>query len=138
MNEYLHSNLDKLMETRKGRCGEWANLFCLFSISMGFETRYILDFTDHVWVEFYSDNLKKWVHLDPCENAFDQPLIYEAGWNKKLNYIFAFGEYELKDVIRRYSRQTEVYQRRNQVEEDWLESVGNVKLKLNWNATRNP
>ena len=38
----------------------------------------VLDFTDHVWAEYWSKSKARWVHLDPCEDAFDQPLLYEV------------------------------------------------------------
>ncbi|KAI9351735.1 hypothetical protein DFJ73DRAFT_366124 [Zopfochytrium polystomum] len=121
-----YGSLDALMQTRSGRCGEWANLFALFCITMGFETRYVLDFTDHVWVEIYLEDRKRWVHCDPSEGetSLDRPLMYEAGWKKKLSYIFAFGEYDVKDVIRRYSRSMpRVFSRRTLVAEGFLEEA---------------
>eukprot|EP01147_Barroeca_monosierra_P009533 gene9533-10402_t len=114
----------KLLKTRRGRCGEWANCFVLCCRSLGFETRYVLDYTDHVWAEVFSEHQNCWLHCDACENTCNKPLMYERGWGKKLSYAFAFGIHEVADVIWRYSRAYEqTLSRRNKVSEDWLSST---------------
>jgi peptide-N4-(N-acetyl-beta-glucosaminyl)asparagine amidase len=95
----------KLLETKKGRCGEYANLFGLYCRAAGFETRYILDFTDHVWTEVYSNRLERWIMCDGCEGVIDEPAMYEKGWGKDLNSILAITTDSVVDVTRRYTRQ---------------------------------
>ena len=42
--------------------------------------------------------------MDPCEASLDRPLLYEAGWGKKLSYVIAIGTSGFVDVSRRYTR----------------------------------
>jgi peptide-N4-(N-acetyl-beta-glucosaminyl)asparagine amidase len=107
----------KLLETRKGRCGEWANVFTLFCTSLGYETRYILDLTDHVWTEIYSEHQQRWIHLDACEAAFDQPLLYESGWGKSLNFVIGLSANEIIDVTPRYTRRLDQVMEKRKVHE---------------------
>jgi peptide-N4-(N-acetyl-beta-glucosaminyl)asparagine amidase len=101
-----YNNPITLLSTRTGRCGEWANCFTLCAVACGLQARYVLDATDHVWTEVFSLALNRWVHCDSCEEAFDTPLVYEAGWGKRLTYVLAFGpgSGQCTDVTRRYSR----------------------------------
>ena len=54
----------------------------------------------------------RWIHVDPCEAAFDRPLLYESGWGKALSYVFAIGTSGFVDVIRRYTRDKAAVQSR--------------------------
>lgn len=114
----------KLLETRQGRCGEWANCFTLVCRALGYEARHVHDWTDHVWTEIYSDSEGRWLHVDSCEAALDCPLVYEQGWGKQLTYCLAFGRDNVVDVTKRYTKKyTEVLTRRGQFPEDALKRV---------------
>lgn len=43
-----YNSVKRILQSRRGRCGEYANLFGCLCRSVGLETRYVLDFTDHV------------------------------------------------------------------------------------------
>ncbi|XP_059435376.1 peptide-N(4)-(N-acetyl-beta-glucosaminyl)asparagine amidase isoform X2 [Corylus avellana] len=119
-----YNDVLKLLETKRGRCGEWANCFTLYCRAFGYESRLILDFTDHVWTECFSQVLGRWMHLDPCEGVYDIPLLYEKGWSKKLNYAIAIAKDGVYDVTKRYTRKWhEVLSRRNITTEPAMSAV---------------
>ncbi|XP_014602120.1 PREDICTED: peptide-N(4)-(N-acetyl-beta-glucosaminyl)asparagine amidase [Polistes canadensis] len=116
-----YSDPEILLTTRSGRCGEWANVFTLLCRTLNYDARLVYDVTDHLWTEIWSVTENRWIHIDPCENVIDQPLMYERGWNKKLSYIIAYSRDEVQDVTWRYTRkQNNVMAKRRKCSEENL------------------
>lgn len=127
-----------MLETRNGRCGEWANCFTGICIALGHEARYVVDWTDHVWTEVYLEGMgNRWVHMDPCENAFDAPKMYERGWGKKLTYVVACSTKQVVDVTPRYIvNHMGNKWRRTEVPEPWLkQNLAQVRTRLLFGQT---
>ena len=100
-------------DAKRGRCGEYSMLLYRILRALGYDgVRWVVDWADHVWVEVRlggrtgeyagdrpaeegsgdgddDDDDGRWVHLDPCEAAVDNPLLYES-WGKNQTYIVAF------------------------------------------------
>jgi hypothetical protein len=49
----------KISQTRIGRCSEYANLFGCILRALDFDVRFIDNFEDHVWNEYWSESLQK-------------------------------------------------------------------------------
>lgn len=100
---YRYNDIVHLLQTRKGRCGEFANCFTFLCRCVGFDARYVLATFDHVWTEVYSVNKKRWIHVDPSDNVLDAPLIYEHGWKRDIDFVIAYSKDDVQDVTWRYT-----------------------------------
>jgi len=117
-----------------GQCEEFSRAGHALMSLLGYEARYVLDFTDHVWIEIKIPKgpAGKWVHADPSEGVLDNPLMYETGWGKKLTMIFAFTPWSVEHVTKTYTAKYDETVQRRMVPDDRLNEVvatANHRLK---------
>lgn len=78
-----------VMEHGRGRCGEYSMLLFRMLRALGHEARWVVDWADHVWTEVYCPRSGGWIHLDPCEAAVQENLLYQS-WGKRQTYVLGF------------------------------------------------
>lgn len=83
----------KLLQTKVGRCGEFSDVALTVFDMLGYDSRLVVDHTDHVWVELNlpgkDGGAPSYVHADPSEGVLDNPLLYQDNWKKSLTFVFA-------------------------------------------------
>lgn len=108
-----YNSIASIIQYQRGRCGEYSILLYRLLRDLGHDARWVVDWADHVWAEVWMDNDSssgiemrnekdrttfeessdykrgRWIHLDPCEAAVDNPLLYSE-WGKKQTYIVSF------------------------------------------------
>lgn len=79
----------------------------------------------------YNSSKKRWIHVDPSENVFDSPLMYEHGWKRKLDYVLAFSKDDVQDVTWRYSNKHKELQSRRSLcsEKELVGALMQLRIK---------
>merc|ERR1719329_745 len=124
-----------------GQCEEFSRAGHALLASSGYAVRYVLDFTDHVWVEVQMPKGEhgRWIHADPSEGVLDSPLMYEEGWGKQLTMIFAFTPQSVEHVTRTYTKQyEETVGRRGVSEKDLNSAIAEANRRLNFELPMRP
>jgi hypothetical protein len=131
------NQLRKVLLEQRGRCGEYSMVLYHLMRALGYSTRWVVDWTDHVWVEVLVEG--EWVHIDPCEAAYNDKRMY-VGWGKKHTYVVAFraegeADIEFEDVTAAYAdNMTQVRKRRDLSDAD-LDKALELAV-TQWNSER--
>ena len=155
-----------IIRNKRGRCGEYSTLLYRILRCLGLPCRWVVDWADHVWAEVLvhddiaTNNIPRWVHIDPCEAAVDNNLLYQE-WGKKQTYVIALyapmkprrsqdtslsvffgGDGEkyfdtplIQDVTKNYTTDSweAIYQRRDESKEEVEQTINKAIQELNDN-----
>lgn len=123
------NSIRPILAARRGRCGEYSFAWLLFLRGAGFEARWVADWADHCWCEVRLPGSGRWVHTDPCEEAYDEPRMYADGWGKRHAFVFAFGDEGAVEVTAEYAKDERTVRQQRGVVSD--EAVGDIARRVN-------
>lgn len=85
-----------------GRCGEYADLTSAATRSALIPCTSVLSYSgDHTWNEFWNE---EWIHWEPVNGYYNNPLVYENGWGKVFGSVFEIrSDGLLSPITERYS-----------------------------------
>eukprot|EP00929_Paragymnodinium_shiwhaense_P070511 TRINITY_DN35702_c0_g1_i1.p1 TRINITY_DN35702_c0_g1~~TRINITY_DN35702_c0_g1_i1.p1 ORF type:complete len:424 (-),score=79.28 TRINITY_DN35702_c0_g1_i1:355-1626(-) len=85
-----------ILESRRGRCGEYSVLAMAMLEVVGIPARWVNNHAGHVWAEANIGD--RWIHIDPCEAAVDNPLMYAKDWGRAPLHVLAYGREPWQDA----------------------------------------
>lgn len=79
----------------------------------------------------------RWLHVDPSDNVVDSPLMYQHGWKRSIDYIFAYSCDDAQDVTWRYTnKHKETLTKRNFcTEKELIEALLTIRRKRQAHVT---
>ena len=101
----------EILSSGKGICVQFSIVYVAACLALGIQSRLVVatDITNwtfiHVWCEVYFNGV--WVHVDPSDQVWNQPLRYLSwDWGKYIGQsvrIYAFEDGKFDDVTPTYS-----------------------------------
>ncbi|CAM9424128.1 unnamed protein product [Chrysoparadoxa australica] len=118
----------KVLETRRGRCGEYTAVMLRFLEGLGYRCKWVVNRGGHMWCEAMVKG--RWVHVDPCEASVDDNQLYER-WGRDLTYVLGFTRSEVQDVTSSYTSNFEkAKERRDLCEQEMTELLAKATQLL--------
>ena len=117
-----YNQIRKILAERRGRCGEYSMVFYHLMSALDYETRWVVDWSDHCWVEILVGDA--WVHMDPSVGIWNDKDMYKNDWDKRHMFVLAFCADGCEDVTAAYADDmVQVWQRRDLTEAAFAQAL---------------
>jgi len=100
----ININIDYILKNKEGGNPQFCIVFAAILRLLGYGFRFVSNLSlDYCWLEIWDPINCIYIHVDPCQDAINAPLLYECGWGKGITWVCAVGEYECVDVTTKYT-----------------------------------